>query len=151
MSSDVTIVLPDGTERVLGPDATGADLADQLGGRAAKDALIAVADGTQLDLNQPLPDGANVTLVFPASDEGLEVLRHSTAHVLAQAVLALYPGATFSIGPPIEDGFYYDFDLPDGQTFSDEDLEKISSKMKEIVGRKQPFVRSEVERDEANR
>ena len=151
MSSDVTIVLPDGTERVLGPDATGADLADQLGGRAAKDALIAVADGTQLDLNQPLPDGANVTLVFPASDEGLEVLRHSTAHVLAQAVLALYPGATFSIGPPIEDGFYYDFDLPDGQTFSDEDLEKISSKMKEIVGRKQPFVRSEVDRDEANR
>ena len=151
MSSDVTIVLPDGTERVLGPDATGADLADQLGGRASKDALIAVADGTQLDLNQPLPDGANVTLVFPASDEGLEVLRHSTAHVLAQAVLALYPGATFSIGPPIEDGFYYDFDLPDGQTFSDEDLEKISSKMKEIVGRKQPFVRSEVERDEANR
>ena len=151
MSSDVTIVLPDGTERVLGPDATGADLADQLGGRAAKDALIAVADGTQLDLNQPLPDGANVTLVFPASDEGLEVLRHSTAHVLAQAVLALYPGATFSIGPPIEDGFYYDFDLPDGQTFSDEDLEKISSKMKEIVGRKQPFIRSEVERDAANR
>ena len=151
MSSDVTIVLPDGTERVLGPDATGADLADQLGGRAAKDALIAVADGTQLDLNQPLPDGANVTLVFPASDEGLEVLRHSTAHVLAQAVLALYPGATFSIGPPIEDGFYYDFDLPDDQTFSDEDLEEISSKMKEIVGRKQPFIRSEVERDEANR
>ena len=149
MSSDVTIVLPDGTERVLGPDATGGDLAGQLGGRAAKEALI--ADGTQLDLNQPLPDGANVTLVFPASDEGLEVLRHSTAHVLAQAVLALYPGATFSIGPPIEDGFYYDFDLPDGQTFSDEDLEKISSKMKEIVGRKQPFIRSEVERDEANR
>tara|TARA_Y100000588_G_scaffold214580_1_gene228424 strand:+ start:3029 stop:4996 length:1968 start_codon:yes stop_codon:yes gene_type:complete len=151
MSSDVTIVLPDGTERVLDPDATGADLADQLGGRAAKDALIAVADGTQLDLNQPLPDGASVTLVFPASDEGLEVLRHSTAHVLAQAVLALYPGATFSIGPPIEDGFYYDFDLPDGQTFSDEDLEQISSKMKEIVDRKQPFIRSEVERDEANR
>ena len=151
MSSDVTIVLPDGTERVLGPDATGGDLANQLGGRAAKDALIAVADGTQLDLNQPLPDGATVTLVFPASDEGLEVLRHSTAHVLAQAVLALYPGATFSIGPPIEDGFYYDFDLPDDQTFSDEDLEEISSKMKEIVGRKQPFIRSEVERDEANR
>ena len=151
MSSDVTIVLPDGSERVLGPDATGADLAEQLGGRAAKDALIAVADGAQLDLNQPLPDGANVTLVFPASDEGLEVLRHSTAHVLAQAVLALYPGATFSIGPPIEDGFYYDFDLPGGQTFSDEDLEQISSKMKEIVSRKQPFIRNEVARDEANR
>ena len=151
MSSDVAIILPDGSERVLGPNGTGADLATQLGGRAARDALIAVADGTQLDLNQPLPDGASVSLVFPASEEGLEVLRHSTAHVLAQAVLALYPGATFSIGPPIEDGFYYDFDLPDGQTFNEGDLERISSKMKEIVGRKQPFIRSEVQREEADR
>ena len=150
MSSGVTIILPDGSERILGSDATGADLAADLGGRAAKEALIAVADGVELDLNRPLPDGANVSLVFPASEEGLEVLRHSTAHVLAQAVLTLYPGATFSIGPPIEDGFYYDFDLPDGQTFSDEDLEKITSKMKEIVGRKQPFIRSEVERREAD-
>ena len=150
MSSGVTIILPDGSERILGGDATGADLAADLGGRAAKEALIAVADGVELDLNRPLPDGANVSLVFPASEEGLEVLRHSTAHVLAQAVLTLYPGATFSIGPPIEDGFYYDFDLPDGQTFSDEDLEKITSKMKEIVGRKQPFIRSEVERREAD-
>ena len=150
MSSGVTIILPDGSERILSGDATGADLAADLGGRAAKEALIAVADGVELDLNRPLPDGANVSLVFPASEEGLEVLRHSTAHVLAQAVLTLYPGATFSIGPPIEDGFYYDFDLPDGQTFSDEDLEKITSKMKEIVGRKQPFIRSEVERREAD-
>ena len=150
MSSGVTIILPDGSERILGGAATGADLAADLGGRAAKEALIAVADGVELDLNRPLPDGANVSLVFPASEEGLEVLRHSTAHVLAQAVLTLYPGATFSIGPPIEDGFYYDFDLPDGQTFSDEDLEKITSKMKEIVGRKQPFIRSEVERREAD-
>ena len=150
MSSGVTITLPDGSERVLGDNATGADLAAALGGRAAKDALIAIADGVELDLNRPLPDGASVSLVFPASEEGLEVLRHSTAHVLAQAVLTLYPGATFSIGPPIEDGFYYDFDLPDGQTFSDEDLKKITSKMKEIVGRRQPFIRSEVERSEAN-
>ena len=151
MSSDVTVVLPDGSERTLGPDATGADLAADLVGRAAKDALIAIANGIQLDLNQPLPDGSDVSLVFPASDEGLEVLRHSTAHVLAQAVLDLYPGATFSIGPPIEDGFYYDFDLPNDQTFSDEDLEQISSKMKEIVNRKQPFIRSEVDRAEADK
>ena len=151
MSSDVTVVLPDGSERVLSPDATGADLAADLGGRAAKDALIVVADGIQLDLNQPLPDGSHVSLIFPASDTGLEVLRHSTAHVLAQAVLDLYPGATFSIGPPIEDGFYYDFDLPNNQTFSDEDLEQISSKMKEIVNRKQPFIRSEIDRTEADK
>ena len=101
MSSDVTIILPDGSEKAIGPDGTGADLATQLGSRAAKDALIAVANGTQLDLNQPLPNGANVSLICPASEEGLVVLRHSTAHVLAQAVLTLYPGATVSIGPPI--------------------------------------------------
>ena len=150
MSSDVTVILPDGSEKNLGPNATGADLAAQLGGRAAREALIAVADGTQLDLDRPLSDGSSVSLIFPASEEGLEVLRHSTAHVLAQAVLGLYPGATFSIGPPIEDGFYYDFDLPDGQTFSDDDLQRISEKMMEIVKGKQPFVRGEVQREEAD-
>ena len=150
MSSEVTVILPDGSERILGPNATGADLAAELGARAAREALVAIVDGDQLDLNRPLPDGANVSLVFPTSEEGLEILRHSTAHVLAQAVLELYPGATFSIGPPIEDGFYYDFDLPDDQTFSDDDLERISTKMKEIVGNKQPFVRREIQREEAD-
>jgi threonyl-tRNA synthetase len=150
MSSDVVVVLPDGSERTLPAGATGADLAASLGGRAAREALVAVADGEQLDLDRPLPDRAQVALVFPASDDGLEVLRHSTAHVLAQAVLDLYPGSTFSIGPPIEDGFYYDFDLPDGQTFSDDDLERIESRMKEIIGRKQPFIRAEVTRGEAD-
>ena len=150
MSSEVTVILPDGSERILGPNATGADLAAELGARAAREALVAIVDGDQLDLNRPLPDGSNVSLVFPTSEEGLEILRHSTAHVLAQAVLELYPGATFSIGPPIEDGFYYDFDLPDDQTFSDDDLERISTKMKEIVGNKQPFVRREIQREEAD-
>ena len=150
MSSEVTVILPDGSERMLGPNATGADLAAELGARAAREALVAIVDGDQLDLNRPLPDGSNVSLVFPTSEEGLEILRHSTAHVLAQAVLELYPGATFSIGPPIEDGFYYDFDLPDDQTFSDDDLERISTKMKEIVGNKQPFVRREIQREEAD-
>ena len=150
MSSEVTVILPDGSERILGPNATGADLAAELGARAAREALVAIVDGDQLDLNRPLPDGSNVSLVFPTSEEGLEILRHSTAHVLAQAVLELYPGATFSIGPPIEDGFYYDFDLPDEQTFSDDDLERISTKMKEIVGNKQPFVRKEIQREEAD-
>ena len=150
MSSEVTVILPDGSERMLGPNATGADLAAELGARAAREALVAIVDGDQLDLNRPLPDGSNVSLVFPTSEEGLEILRHSTAHVLAQAVLELYPGATFSIGPPIEDGFYYDFDLPDEQTFSDDDLERISTKMKEIVGNKQPFVRREIQREEAD-
>ena len=151
----VTVVLPDGQRRELAGGATGADLAASLGRRAAKDALIAVADGEQLDLNRPLPDGASVSLVFPSSDEGLEVLRHSTAHVLAQAVLRLYPGATFSIGPPITDGFYYDFDLGlddsgRARTFSDEDLEAIEAEMRAIVAARQPFIRAEVSRAAAD-
>lgn len=150
MSSDLVIILPDGSERHLAPKSTGADLAADIGGRAAREALIAVADGIQIDLNTALPNNSQVSLIFPNSDEGIEVLRHSTAHVLAQAVLSLYPGATFSIGPPIQDGFYYDFDLPGDQTFNDDDLATIESKMKEIVGRKQPFIRSEVDRAAAN-
>ncbi len=151
----VTVVLPDGQTRELTGGATGADLAASLGRRAAKDALIAVADGEQLDLNRPLPDGASVSLVFGSSDEGLEVLRHSTAHVLAQAVLRLYPGATFSIGPPITDGFYYDFDLGLDEagrprTFSDEDLEAIEAAMRAIVDARQPFIRAEVDRAAAD-
>ncbi|WP_420625107.1 threonine--tRNA ligase [Candidatus Poriferisodalis sp.] len=154
-SAAITVVLPDGQSHELPGGATGADLAASLGRRAAKDALIAVADGTQLDLNRPLPDGASVSLVFPSSDEGLEVLRHSTAHVLAQAVLRLYPGATFSIGPPIADGFYYDFDLGVDEvgrprTFSDDDLEAIEAEMRSIVAARQPFIRAEVDRAAAD-
>ena len=151
----ISITLPDGQNRELPAGATGADLAASLGRRAAKDALIAVADGVELDLNRPLPDGASVSLVFGSSDEGLEVLRHSTAHVLAQAVLRLYPGATFSIGPPITDGFYYDFDLGTDEsgrprTFSDDDLEAIEAEMREIVAARQPFIRAEVDRAAAD-
>ena len=153
--SAVTVVLPDGRNRELAAGATGADLAASLGRRASKDALIAVADGVELDLDRPLPDGASVSLVFPSSDEGLEVLRHSTAHVLAQAVLRLYPGATFSIGPPIIDGFYYDFDLGTGadgrpRTFSDDDLDAIEAEMRAIVAARQPFIRAEVDRAAAD-
>ena len=151
----VTVVLPDGQTRELPTGATGADLAASLGRRAAKNALIAVADGEQLDLDRPLPNGASVSLVFPASEEGLEVLRHSTAHVLAQAVLRLYPEATFSIGPPITDGFYYDFDLGVDEsgrprTFSDDDLAAIEAQMRSIVAARQPFIRAEVDRAAAD-
>jgi threonyl-tRNA synthetase len=149
MSAAVRVILPDGTERELTEGTTGADLAKSLGNKVRKSALIAVVDGIELDLDVDLPDGANVSLVLPDSDEGLEVIRHSTAHVLAQAVLELYPGATFSIGPPIEDGFYYDFDLPEGGTFSDDDLEAIEAKMQDIVKKQQPFLRKEVSREEA--
>ena len=149
--STLTVQLPDGSARELPAGSTSADLAASIGSRLAKAALAAVVDGAEADLNLPLVDGATVGIITADSDAGRHVLRHSTAHVLAQAVTQLFPGAKFSIGPAIEDGFYYDFDLPDGRTFSESDLAAITEKMKEIVKADQPFVRSEVGVDEALR
>ena len=149
--STLTVKLPDGSPRELASGSNAADLAASIGSRLAKAALAAVVDGAESDLNVPLPDGATVAIITADSDAGRHVLRHSTAHVLAQAVTQLFPGAKFSIGPAIEDGFYYDFDLPGGRTFSESDLAAISDKMREIVKADQPFVRSEVGVDEALR
>ncbi len=149
LDSVITVSLPDGSERKLDPSATAHDLAADIGSRLAKDALIAVVDGTEVDINAPLTDGATVEIVTPSSDRGLHTIRHSTAHVLAQAVLELWPGSTFAIGPPIENGFYYDFELPDGGTFQEEDLERIDAKMREIIKARQPFVRTEASPAEA--
>lgn len=142
--SQISVSLPDGSQRSLDAGATAGDLAKSIGSGLAKAAIGAVLDGQEVDLNSPLVDGANVAIITANSDEGRHMLRHSTAHVLAQAVTLLFPGAKFTIGPAIEDGFYYDFDLPDGKTFSEEDLELISEKMREIIKSDQPFVRSEV-------
>jgi threonyl-tRNA synthetase len=149
--STLTVKLPDGSARELASGSTAADLAASIGSRLAKAALAAVVDGSEADLNAPLPEGATVAIITADSDAGRHVLRHSTAHVLAQAVTLLFPGAKFSIGPAIEDGFYYDFDLPGGRTFSETDLAAISDKMREIVKADQPFVRSEVGVEEALR
>ena len=142
--SDLSITLPDGSERSLPEGATGADLAASIGPRLAKDAVVVEVDGDPTDLAAPLHDGATVRIVTGKDTDALEHLRHSTAHVLAQAVLDLYPGATFAGGPPIEDGFYYDFELPDGTTFSDDDLERIDARMREIIKADQPFERFEL-------
>ncbi|MDY7103520.1 MAG: threonine--tRNA ligase [Actinomycetota bacterium] len=142
--SEITVNLPDGSARTLPEGATGADLAASIGSRLAKAAVIVDVDGTERDLGDPLPDGATVSIITADSDRGLFTIRHSTAHVLAQAVLDLYPGATFGIGPPVEDGFYYDFELADGGTFTPDDLEKIDARMREIITEAQPFVRDEV-------
>ena len=147
--STLTVKLPDGSARELPAGSSAADLAASIGSRLAKAALAAVVDGAEADLSAPLPNGATVAIITADSDPGRHVLRHSTAHVLAQAVTQLFPGAKFSIGPAIEDGFYYDFDLPGGRTFSESDLASIAEKMKEIVKADQPFVRSEVGVDEA--
>ena len=145
----ISVTLPDGSSRSLESGATAADLAAAIGSRLAKAAVAAVVNGAEVDLGASLPDNARVAILTADSDPGRHVLRHSTAHVLAQAVLALFPGAKFSIGPAIEDGFYYDFELPGGRTFSDEDLVEIETKMRDIVDADQRFVRSEVSPSEA--
>src|SRR3954469_4442405 len=147
--ADITITLPDGSQRSLPQGATAATVAESIGSRLAKAAVAAVVDGEEWDLGRPLPDGAKVAIITGDSDEGRHVLRHSTAHVMAQAVTQLFEGAKFSIGPAIENGFYYDFELPGGKTFSDDDLAAIEAKMAEIVKADQPFIRDEVSPAEA--
>ncbi len=147
--ANITVSLPDGSERELAAHSTALDLAATIGSGLKKAAVAAVVDGREIDLTVPLHDGAVVAIVTSASDEGRHVLRHSTAHVMAQAVTRLFPGAKFSIGPAIENGFYYDFELPGGATFSDDDLARIEAEMREIVKADQPFVRSEMTMAEA--
>jgi threonyl-tRNA synthetase len=143
MPAPVTINLPDGGTFELPEGATYADLAAALGRTMKKKALAADADGRLVDLAAPVTDGSSVSLLTADTDAGRDVLRHSTAHVLAQAVLRLWPGAHFAIGPTIADGFYYDFELPGGARFSDEDLERIEAEMRSIVAEDQPFERHE--------
>lgn len=149
MVAEITVNLPDGSGRALPPGSNVSDLALSIGKRLARDALIGKVDGIEVDLDTGLSDGQTVEIVTGPTDAGLHVIRHSTAHVLAQAVLDLWPGATFAIGPPIEDGFYYDFELPDRQTFTDEDLERIDQRMREIIAADQTFERTEVGVDQA--
>ncbi len=139
----ISVRLPDGSTRDLPAGSTGADLAASIGPRLAQAAVAIVVDGAERDLLTPLPDGSSVSIVTVTSDAGREILRHSTAHVMAQAVTRLWPGAKYAIGPAIEDGFYYDFDLPDGARFVDEDLPRIDASIREIVEEDQPFVREE--------
>jgi threonyl-tRNA synthetase len=147
--SNITVTLPDGSPRELPDGSTSLDLAASISRGLAKAAVAAVVDGDETDLTRPLRDGSKVSIVTGATPEGRHVLRHSTAHVMAQAVTRLFPGAKFSIGPAIENGFYYDFDLPGGATFSDDDLAAIEAEMQAIVKADQPFVRSEMTPAEA--
>jgi len=148
-SALIDVRLPDGSSKQLAGGSNALDLATAIGSRLAKAAVAAVVNDHEADLTAPLATGDRVSIITADSDAGRHVLRHSTAHVLAQAVLQLFPGAKFTIGPAIEDGFYYDFDLPGGRTFADEDLAAISERMRQIVDADQPFVRSELSTQEA--
>jgi threonyl-tRNA synthetase len=151
MADQVKITLPDGSQREYDTGTTPAAIASSIGKRLAKDAIAARVDGDWVDLDRPIDHDAAVSIVTPDTPDGREVLRHSTAHVMAQAVTDLFPGARYAIGPAIADGFYYDFELPDGRHFTEDDLGRIETRMREIVAADEPFVREEVDRDEGLR
>jgi threonyl-tRNA synthetase len=147
--SDLNVELPDGSTRAVPAGSTALDLAASIGPRLAKDAVAARVNDHLSDLTTTLRDGERVAIITPTSGDGRDVLRHSTAHVMAQAVTRLWPGAHYAIGPAIKDGFYYDFELPDGAHFSDDDLVKVDAEMRAIIAEDQPFARSEYSVDEA--
>ncbi len=143
-------LLPDGTELQLDDGATGADAAAAIGAGLARAALAVKVDGQLRDLTAPLHDGAKLEILTQKSgEEALELLRHDTAHVLAAAVIDLYPGVKISIGPAIQDGFYYDFEFPPGVTVSDADFARIEAKMKEHIKADERFEREDVSVGEA--
>src|SRR6266496_1547215 len=147
--AEIQVVLPDGSKKALVAGATGADLARAVGPGLAKAALAIRVNGDVRDLQRPLPDGVKVSILTEKDPQALDVLRHSSAHVLATAVRQLFPKAQIGFGPPIEDGFYYDFDI--GRPFTPEDLEAIEKKMAEVTKQDYPFVREEVSRTEAKK
>jgi threonyl-tRNA synthetase len=138
----VQLTFPDGSLHEFEEGATGLAVAASIGQRLAKAAVAVKVDGEWFDLDRALPPSGRFEVVTENSEEGRSVLRHSAAHVMAQAVLSLFPNATFAIGPPITDGFYYDFEI--GRPFTPEDLQRIEAKMSELVAADQPFIREEI-------
>jgi threonyl-tRNA synthetase len=139
------VTLPDGNPLELPEGATGADAAAKIGAGLARAALAVKQDGHVRDLARPLEPGEPLEIVTERSgQDALDLIRHDAAHVLATAVLELYPGVKISIGPPIENGFYYDFDFPDGVTLSDADFEAIEARMREHIAADEPFTREDV-------
>ena len=145
--STISVNLPDGSSKELEAGATVADCAAAIGAGLAKAAVAGKIDGELVGLDAPLADGAQVEIVTKTSPEGLGILRHSTAHIMAEAVQELFPGAQIAFGPQTDDGFFYDFGLT--ENLSSDDFEAIEAKMKEIIKKDEPFVREVVTRDEA--
>jgi threonyl-tRNA synthetase len=141
--------LPDGTELELPDGASGADAARAIGEGLARAALGIRVNGELRDLGAPIEPGASIEIVTARDEDGLKLLRHDAAHVLATAVMELYPGVKISIGPPIEDGFYYDFDFPDGTKLTEDDFERVEQRMREHIGADEQFERTEVPVHEA--
>lgn len=145
--ADLQVKLPDGSVRAFPVGTTGLDIAKSISSRLAKEALAYKINGQPVDLSRPLEGDAEIQILTWSDREGKEVFWHSSAHIMAQAVLEVFPNTKLAIGPPIEEGFYYDFDVE--KPFSPDDLVKIEKKMAEIVSEKAEFSRRTCSLDEA--
>ena len=147
--SSIRITLPDGSQREVSSGTTSRQVAESIGPGLARAALAARVNGEIRDLDRPLDQNASLAILTERDADALPVLRHSSAHILATAVRELFPNAGIGFGPPIEDGFYYDFQVD--RPFTPEDLERLETKMAEVAARDFPFVREVVDRAEARR
>ncbi|MDH4156829.1 MAG: TGS domain-containing protein, partial [candidate division Zixibacteria bacterium] len=145
--AQVQIRFPDGSVREYKPGTTGLDIAESLSPRLAKEAIAVRVDGVVRDLTTPIPNGAPVDILTFDHPDGRAVFWHSSSHIMAEAVLAVFPEAKLAIGPPIDEGWYYDFEVE--RPFSPADIEKIEKKMAEIIKANVPFRREEKGRQEA--
>ena len=143
----INVTFPDGAQRQFAPGTTGLDIAKGISPSLAKRTVAMALNGVLADLADPLTDGAKLEFVSREDPRALELIRHDCAHVLAEAVQALFPGTQVTIGPVIDNGFYYDFfrETP----FTPEDFAAIEKKMREIIGRDKPFTKEEWTRDQA--
>jgi len=145
----VKVTLPDGTKKEYKDNITIGEVASNIGNRLGEMALAGKASGVLVDLSFPIKEDISLSVITEDTEEGLEILRHSTAHIMAQAVSRLFPGVKLGIGPTIENGFYYDFGLQ--HSLSDEDLKKIEEEMAKIICEDIPFKRMELPRDLATK
>jgi threonyl-tRNA synthetase len=145
----IKISLPDGARREYEAGVTGMDVAKDLNSKLAKKAVAATLNGQTIDLLTPIATDGEVEILTKDDPAVIDVIRHSTAHLLAYAVQKLYPGTQVTIGPVIKDGFYYDFDFPEGVTISDKDLPEIEKEMRRLIKTAQPFTRRVVDRQKA--
>ncbi|MGK2931703.1 MAG: TGS domain-containing protein, partial [Solirubrobacterales bacterium] len=145
----LTVSLPDGTALELEPGATGADAAMAIGEGLARAALALKVGDEVRDLSAPVSDGDEISVITSRDPEGLELIRHDAAHVMATAVQELYPGTKVTIGPAIENGFYYDFEFPEDVTITDAELPAIEAAMKKHIKADEKFERRDVTVEEA--
>ncbi|MFH1558094.1 MAG: threonine--tRNA ligase [Pseudomonadota bacterium] len=145
----VTLTFPDGAQREFAPGTTGADVAGAISKSLAKKSVAIVLNETLTDLSDPILEDARIQIVTRDDPRALELIRHDAAHVLAEAVQSLYPGTQVTIGPVIENGFYYDFAR--NEPFTTDDLPKIEAKMREIIAKDRPFTKEVWSREEAKR